>query len=101
MVGREVVRILGRPAFHDLQLVASGDLSYLGPQWRRDIAFAGSDVSMQGDIAAGTMIMGVEGIDPARRERCAGLRPGVGCSAASRSCIVSWRAVCLSVSLLS
>lgn len=27
--------------------VASGDLSYLGPQWRRDIAFAGNNVPMQ------------------------------------------------------
>ena len=47
MVGPDVVRILGRPAFHDLQLTSSGELSYLGPQWRRDIAFAGNNVPMQ------------------------------------------------------
>lgn len=47
MVGEDCVRILGRPAFHDLQLVSSGDLSYLGPQWRRDIAFAGNNIPMQ------------------------------------------------------
>lgn len=47
MVGEDVVRILGRPAFHDLQLASSGELSYLGPQWRRDIAFAGNNVPMQ------------------------------------------------------
>lgn len=69
MVAPDVVRILGRPAFHDIQLVSSGDLSYLGPQWRRDIAFAGSDVPMQGDISAGAMLFGVEGVDPSRRSR--------------------------------
>ncbi len=121
--------------------MSSGALSYLGPQWRRDIAFAGNNVPMQvcaqlvccrwcvqlvycqmagalacaavageqgltptaapagglaclqsqpprrdaasappphcspapiclqGDIAAGKMIYGVEGVDPERRER--------------------------------
>ena len=62
MVGQDVIRILGRPAFHDIQLVSSGDLSYLGPQWRRDIAFAGNNVAMQGDISAGSMLFNVEGI---------------------------------------
>lgn len=47
MVGQDVIRILGRPAFHDLQLASSGELSYLGPQWRRDIAFAGNNIPMQ------------------------------------------------------
>ena len=47
MVGQDTVRILGRPAFHDLVLTSSGDLGYLGPQWRRDIAYAGSNVPMQ------------------------------------------------------
>eukprot|EP00887_Chlorella_sp_A99_P000629 scaffold5.g629.t1 len=69
MVGQDVVHILGRPAFHDLALTSSGALSYLGPQWRRDIAFAGNNVAMQGDISAGKMIFGVEGVDPERRDR--------------------------------
>lgn len=30
MVGQETVRVLGRSAFHDTALTASGDLSYLG-----------------------------------------------------------------------
>lgn len=47
MVGPEAVRILGRPAFHDIQLTSSGQLSYLGQQWRRDIAFAGYNVPIQ------------------------------------------------------
>lgn len=32
--------------------VSSGALSYLGPQWRRDIAFAGNNVPMQVSAAA-------------------------------------------------
>jgi hypothetical protein len=28
-------------------LTANGELGYLGPQWRRDIAFAGNDVPLQ------------------------------------------------------
>jgi CCR4-NOT complex subunit CAF16 len=69
MVGKDTVRILGRPAFHDIQLVSSGELSYLGPQWRRDIAFAGNDIPMQGDISAGAMLFNVEGVDPLRRAK--------------------------------
>lgn len=69
MVGPDVVRILGRPAFHDVQLTSSGDLSYLGAQWRRDVAFAGYNIALQGDLAAGEMIHGVEGIDPTRRQQ--------------------------------
>lgn len=69
MVDPNAIRILGRPAFHDISLTSSGELSYLGPQWRRDVAFAGNDIPMQGDIAAGKMIFGVEGVDPERRAR--------------------------------
>ena len=47
MVSPDTVRVLGRPAFHDLALTASGTLGYLGPQWRRDVASAGSNVPMQ------------------------------------------------------
>ena len=47
MVNKDTVRILGRPAFHDLQLVSSGEVSFLGPTWRRDIAFAGNNVALQ------------------------------------------------------
>ncbi len=47
MVGKDAVRILNRPAFHDIQLTSSGDLSYLGQQWRRDVAFAGYNVPIQ------------------------------------------------------
>lgn len=49
------VRILGRPAFHDIALASSGALSYLGPQWRRDIAFAGNNVPMQVRAGAGSV----------------------------------------------
>ncbi|QDZ25633.1 P-loop-containing nucleoside triphosphate hydrolase [Chloropicon primus] len=69
MVDRNTIRILGRPAFHDTSLLCSGDMSYLGTAWRRDIAFAGYGVSLQGDFSAGQMIRGVKGVDPERREK--------------------------------
>ncbi|DBA89037.1 TPA: ABC transporter I member 20 [Trebouxia sp. C0005] len=47
----------------------AGDLSYLGAQWRRDVAFAGYNIALQGDLAAGEMIHGVEGVDPNRRQQ--------------------------------
>jgi CCR4-NOT complex subunit CAF16 len=65
--GEDTVRVLGRSAFHDIHLTSSGTLSYLGSQWRRNVAVAGGNIPMQGDISAGTMIFGVEGVDPHRR----------------------------------
>lgn len=67
MVGRDAVRILGRPAFYDLMLVTSGELGYLGNQWRRSVACVGSDISMQADLSAEAMICGVDGVTPERR----------------------------------
>eukprot|EP00252_Welwitschia_mirabilis_P017948 TRINITY_DN40076_c0_g1_i1.p1 TRINITY_DN40076_c0_g1~~TRINITY_DN40076_c0_g1_i1.p1 ORF type:complete len:327 (+),score=70.82 TRINITY_DN40076_c0_g1_i1:272-1252(+) len=69
MVGSQMVRVFGRSAFHDTNLIASGDLCYLGGEWRRDVAFAGFDVPIQMDISAEKMIFGVQGVDPERRER--------------------------------
>lgn len=48
-------------------LTCSGQLSYLGTSWRKDVAFAGYGVPLQGDITAGKMIFGVDGADPERR----------------------------------
>lgn len=67
MVGKDSVMVLGRSPFHDMQLTCSGQLSYLGTSWRKDVAFAGYGVPLQGDISAGKMIFGVDGVDPARR----------------------------------
>ncbi|XP_057424687.1 ABC transporter I family member 20 [Lotus japonicus] len=67
MVEPEMVRVLGRSAFHDTGLSSSGDLCYLGGEWRRDVAFAGFGVSIQMDISAEKMIFGVGGINPERR----------------------------------
>lgn len=64
-----MVRVFGRSAFHDTILTSSGDLSYLGGEWRRDVAFAGFEVPIQMDISAEKMIFGVSGIDPDRREK--------------------------------
>jgi len=33
--GKDVVRILGRPAFHDTKLSCDGTLAYLGGSWSR------------------------------------------------------------------
>jgi len=68
MVKAEDIRVIGRSPFHDIQLTCSGDLSYLGSQWRRDIGCVGNNVSLQGDIGAGQMIFGVPDVDPLRRE---------------------------------
>ncbi|PRQ35748.1 putative P-loop containing nucleoside triphosphate hydrolase [Rosa chinensis] len=38
MVDPSMVRVLGRSAFHDTALTGFGDLSYLGGEWRRDVA---------------------------------------------------------------
>lgn len=67
MVEPHMVRVLGRSAFHDTALTSSGDLCYLGGEWRRDVAFAGFDVPIQMDVSAEKMIFGVSGIDPQRR----------------------------------
>ncbi|KAL6570131.1 ABC transporter I member 20 [Orobanche minor] len=68
MVEQEMVRVLGRSAFHDTALAASGDLSYLGGEWRREVAFAGFEVPIQMDVSAEKMIYGVAGIHPQRRD---------------------------------
>ncbi|XP_010270871.1 PREDICTED: ABC transporter I family member 20 [Nelumbo nucifera] len=67
MVEPHMVRVLGKSAFHDTGLTSSGDLCYLGGEWRRDVAFAGFEVPIQMDISAEKMIFGVSGIDPQRR----------------------------------
>ena len=47
MVPSGSVRVLGQSPFHDTQLTASGDMSYIGGSWDRDIAFAGYSVPLQ------------------------------------------------------
>ena len=47
MVPQGAVRVLGRSPFHDTQLTAGGELSYLGGNWDRDIAFAGYSIPLQ------------------------------------------------------
>ena len=69
MVAEDKVRVLGRPPFHDFNLSCSGELSYLGSQWRRNVGSAGGDVPLAGDFPARQMIFGVENVDPERRER--------------------------------
>ncbi|VAI51152.1 unnamed protein product [Triticum turgidum subsp. durum] len=66
--GKDVVRVLNGSAFHDTQFVCSGDLSYLGGSWSRNVSSVG-DVPLQGDFSAEHMIFGVDGVDPVRREK--------------------------------
>ncbi|KAL7119915.1 hypothetical protein ACP275_02G090800 [Erythranthe tilingii] len=68
MVDPDMVRVLGRSAFHDTALISSGDLSYLGGEWRREVAFAGFEIPIQMDISAEKMIYGVTGVLPQRRD---------------------------------
>eukprot|EP00258_Populus_trichocarpa_P040833 XP_024456852.1 ABC transporter I family member 19 isoform X2 [Populus trichocarpa] len=66
--GRDVVRVINGSAFHDTQLVCSGDLAYLGGSWSKTVGSAG-EIPLQGDFSAEHMIFGVEGTDPVRREK--------------------------------
>lgn len=68
MVDQDMVRVMGRSAFHDTGLISSAQLCYLGGEWRREVAFAGFDVPIQMDISAEKMIYGVSGVDPKRRD---------------------------------
>ncbi|KAL2490356.1 ABC transporter I family member 20 [Abeliophyllum distichum] len=68
MVEPDMVKVLGRSAFHDTALTVSGDLCYLGGEWRREVAFAGFEVAIQMDVSAEKMIYGVAGVDPQRRD---------------------------------
>ncbi len=69
MVSEDAVRVLGRPSFHDTQLTSSGHLSYIGGNWQRDIAFAGTSIPLTGDFPASYMIDSIPGVDPERKAR--------------------------------
>lgn len=69
MVPQEAVTVLGRPVFHDTALVSSGDLTYIGGNWQRDVAFAGYAVPLQGDFPASKMLNSVPGVDEARKQK--------------------------------
>lgn len=42
--GRDVVRVLNASAFHDTQLVCTGDLAYLGGSWSKNVGSAVSSL---------------------------------------------------------
>lgn len=69
MVPESSVRVLGRPPFHDTGLTSCGDLSYLGGNWVRDIAFAGYSIPLQGDFPVSKMVSGLPGVDPKRKAK--------------------------------
>lgn len=66
--GKNVVKVLGLSAFHDTSLVCNGKLAYLGESWSKSVGSVG-DVPLQGDFSAESMIYGVEGVDPDRRDK--------------------------------
>ncbi|GJP36498.1 hypothetical protein CLOM_g3060 [Closterium sp. NIES-68] len=65
--GKDVVRVLGRSAFHDTSLSCDGSLAYLGGSWSKSVGCAG-EVPLQGDFSAEHMIYGVADVDAARRD---------------------------------
>jgi len=69
MVPRETVLVLGREAFYDTGLTSSGDLSFIGGNWQRDVAFAGYNIPLAGDFPASRMLDSIPGVDPARKKR--------------------------------
>ena len=56
LVPRERVLVLGREAFYDTGLTSSGDLSFIGGNWQRDVAFAGYNIPLAGDFPASRML---------------------------------------------
>lgn len=69
LVPREKVLVLGREAFYDTGLTSSGDLSFIGGNWQRDVAFAGYNIPLAGDFPASRMLDSIPGVDPVRKQR--------------------------------
>lgn len=69
LVPREKVLVLGREAFYDTGLTSSGDLSFIGGNWQRDVAFAGYNIPLAGDFPASRMLDSIPGVDPERKRR--------------------------------
>ena len=69
MVPKDKVLIHGREAFYDTSLTTSGQLSYIGGDWQRDVAFAGYGVTLAGDFPASKMLDSIPGVDPERKKR--------------------------------
>lgn len=69
LVPRETVLVLGREAFYDTGLTSSGDLSFIGGNWQRDVAFAGYNIPLAGDFPASRMLDSIPGVCPERKKR--------------------------------
>ncbi|CAI0434486.1 unnamed protein product [Linum tenue] len=68
--GKDVVRVLNSSAFHDTQLVCSGDLAYLGGSWSKNATGTGICILRSLFISSQLFILvSVEGVDPDRREK--------------------------------
>eukprot|EP00878_Enallax_costatus_P043621 GHUV01051652.1.p1 GENE.GHUV01051652.1~~GHUV01051652.1.p1 ORF type:complete len:330 (+),score=71.13 GHUV01051652.1:356-1345(+) len=69
MVPRDQVTALGAPPFHATELTTSGQLAYVGGNWTRDIAFAGTSVPLTGDFPARRMIDSIPGVPESRKQQ--------------------------------
>lgn len=68
MVHEDCVRVLGRPAFHDVSL--NDRVALLTGTWVRDIAFTAHSVPLQGDVSARKLIANhATGVSPERVEK--------------------------------
>lgn len=68
MIPKEMVSVMGEPPFHTTHLTMSGELSYIGGSWTREVAFAGNSIPLSGDFPAGKMIDNIRNVDPARKK---------------------------------
>lgn len=67
LIEPEIVRVLGRPAFHDLSL--QKDVCLVSGTWTQTIAFVGHNVPYQAMEVSRLVKSASEGVDPARIER--------------------------------
>merc|ERR1711966_117965 len=67
MVPRETITVCGGSPFHDTALTCSGEISYIGGAWTKDVAFAGNDMPLQGDFSAREMLYNMPGVEEERR----------------------------------
>ena len=50
--------MLGAPPFHATELTTAGELAYVGGNWTRDIAFAGTSIPLTVSLFARVYLIG-------------------------------------------
>lgn len=69
MVAKDQCTILGSPPFYATHLTVAGQLSYIGGNWERDIAFAGYSIPLAGDFPASQMLDSIHNVSAERRRK--------------------------------